>query len=172
MKIDIRPETDKDYRAIYNLTMRTFGRQNEAKLIDALRKTEQFNPALSLTAKYRQQIVGHILFYPISIVDGDKKIETLALAPMSVLSEYQRKGIGSKLVKVGLGKAKKEGFTSVIVVGHPHFYSRFGFSPASTWGIKSPFKVPNESFMGIELAPNALKDAQGTVRYPKAFDNV
>jgi predicted N-acetyltransferase YhbS len=149
-----------------------FGRNNEAVLVEELRKTKRFVPELSLMAKYYEMTVGHILFYPVDIVDGEKKTVTLALAPLAVMPEHQKKGVGSKLIKVGLGKAKKLGFGSVIVLGHEKFYPKFGFQPASKWNIRAPFDVPDEAFMAIELIPGALKDAAGTVHYPKEFSKV
>ena len=169
MKIDIRPETEKDFKAIYQINMEAFSGNTEAYLVEKLRKNPHFIPGLSLVAKINTKTVGHILFFPVDIVEGDKKTKTLALAPMSVLREYQKKGVGSKLVKVGLSKAKKLGFSSVIVLGHPAYYPKFGFKPASIWKIKPPFKALDKAFMALELIPGALSNASGTVEYPKEF---
>ena len=97
---------------------------------------------------------------------------SLALAPMAVAPEYQRKGIGKKLVERGLKRAKDLGHKSVIVLGHEHYYPRFGFQPAARWSIKAPFTVDPNHFMAIELVPDALRDVSGVVQYPKEFDQV
>jgi predicted N-acetyltransferase YhbS len=108
------------------------------------------------------------LFSKIKII-GVKEYESLALAPMAVLPKYQKQGIGAKLIKEGLKKAKKIGFDSVFVLGHKDYYPRFGFEKASRWNIKCPFKVPDEAFMAIELSVGALKERSGIVEYPKEF---
>jgi len=137
-----------------------------------LRKTKKFNPGLSLVAEVQGRIVGHILFYPIEIRSEDKVFPSLALAPMAVLPEYQRQGIGSQLVEEGLKKARKLGFSSVIVLGHAAYYPRFGFEPAGKWGIQPPFEVPDDVFMALELVRDGLKDIQGTVEYPPEFKSL
>ncbi|WP_455367207.1 GNAT family N-acetyltransferase, partial [[Eubacterium] cellulosolvens] len=113
-------------------------------------------------------IVGHILFSKIKI-RGEKDHETLALAPMAVLPKFQKQGIGGKLIREGLNKARELGFDSVIVLGHNEYYPRFGFERASKWNITCPFEVPDEAFMAIELNPGALSVKAGIVEYPKEF---
>ncbi len=88
---------------------------------------------------------------------------------MCVHPDYQRKGIGSKLVKEGLKRAREKGYRSVIVIGHPEYYPRFGFSKASKFDIKAPFDVPDNAFMALELVENALENVKGIVEYPKPF---
>jgi predicted N-acetyltransferase YhbS len=91
---------------------------------------------------------------------------------MAVVPEFQRQGIGGELIKHGLDKAKELKYKSVIVLGHEPYYPKFGFAPASKWNIKSPYDVPENVFMAIELVKDGLKDVSGTVRYPKEFDMV
>lgn len=172
MRINIRPETNKDHKDVFNVISRAFDQENEAILVKKLRKAPRFVPALSLAAWYCDKLVGHILFYPVDIVDGEKKTESLALAPVSVLPAYQNQGVGGKLIKVGLSKALHCGYCSVIVLGHQDYYPRFGFKPASAWKIKAPFEVPDNAFMALELIPGSLKHTCGTVKYPKEFDEV
>ena len=170
MKIDIRQETEKDFKAVYQINMDAFSGNKESCLVEKLRKNPAFVPELSLVAKLNTKAIGHILFFPVNIVEGEKRTKVLALAPMAVLREYQKKGVGSKLVKVGLSKAKKMGFGSVIVLGHPAYYPKFGFKPASGWNIKPPFKAPDKAFMALELIPGALSNTSGSVEYPKEFE--
>lgn len=91
---------------------------------------------------------------------------------MAVSADFQKQGIGGQLIREGLKRAAALGFGSVIVLGHEHYYPKFGFEPASKWGIKAPFDVPDEVFMAIEIIPNALGNISGTVQYPKEFDSV
>ena len=112
--------------------------------------------------------IGHILFSRIKII-GSSVFETLALAPMAVLPEFQRQGVGSALIKKGTIIAKELGFDSIIVLGHEDYYPGFGFKRASEWDIKCPFEVPDEAFMAIELNDRALEGKAGTVKYPDEF---
>jgi putative acetyltransferase len=173
-QISIRQETQDDCREIFELNLIAFGQDNEAKLINALRDNPAaFVPELSLVATSNNKIVGHILFTRVSIRDEHGNVhKSLALAPMAVSPEFQNKGIGGLLIRKGFEAAKKKGFTSVIVLGHEHYYPRFGFAPAEKWNIRAPFKVLSPVFMAIELANNGLKNVWGTVIYPKEFEAV
>jgi predicted N-acetyltransferase YhbS len=172
MKSVIRPEMIENYASITEVNDLAFGQKNEGRLILALRKTHEFRPELSLVAEVGGRIVGHILFYPIKIKSHDASYGSLCLAPMAVLPEYQKKGIGLQLVEEGLKRARKLGFKSVIVLGHAAYYPRFGFEPAGKWGIRPPFEVPDDAFMALELVMDGLKDIQGTVEYPPEFNDV
>ena len=172
MYIIIRSESKEDYGHITRVNDLAFGQKHEGMLIDTLRKTDKFDPSLSLVALVKDGVVGHILFYPIFIRSQDSEYVTLALAPMSVLPDFQRQNIGSKLVREGIHRAKGLGFTSVIVLGHPLYYPRFGFEPASKWNIKAPFDVPDNAFLALELENDALRNKRGIVVYPEEFDSV
>ncbi len=148
-----------------------FQQENESKLIEKIRKGENFVPELSLVAKIDDEIVGHILFSRIKIV-GDSIFESLALAPMAVIPEFQKQGIGTKLIKKGIEQAKELDFDSIVVLGHKEYYPKFGFIRASNWSIKCPFEVPDEAFMAIELTERAFEDKAGTVKYPDEFMEV
>ncbi|MNY35374.1 Acetyltransferase (GNAT) family protein [compost metagenome] len=143
-------------------------------MVDALRNNPTvFVPELSIVATEKNNIVGHILFTKINI-KGDKGLinESLGLAPMAVIPEFQKNGIGGQLIRKGLEVAKDLGFKSVIVLGHEHYYPKFGFEPADIWKIKAPFEVPSNVFMAIELVNDGLKNISGTVVYPKEFEAV
>lgn len=172
MPLTIRQEQPEDYQAVYQINKKAFGQKAEANLVDALRQSDAFVPELSLIAELDNQLVGHILFTKIKIVNDEKETESLALAPMAVRADFQKQGIGGQLIREGLKRAAALGFGSVIVLGHEHYYPKFGFEPASKWGIKAAFDVPDEVFMAIELIPNALENVNGTVQYPKEFDSV
>ena len=105
----------------------------------------------------------------ITIEQDGASVDSLALAPVSVARGYQKKGIGGKLIVAALEKAKELGYGSVIVLGHPEYYPKFGFKKASEWNIKAPFEVPDEAFMAVELSENALQSIEGVVQYSSAF---
>ncbi len=171
MEVKIRQENKEDIKEVYEINSVAFGQEDEAKLVDLLRDSDTFVPELSLVALIDEKIVGHILFTKIKIVDQrQNEFGSLALAPLAVIPELQKKGIGGKLIRAGLDKAKELYFKSVIVLGHKHYYPKFGFVPTSKWNIKSPFDVSTEAFMAIELIEDGLKDVCGTVKYPKEFD--
>ena len=173
-KVIYRQETQNDFQEVFELNHKAFGQQNEAKLVDALRKNPNvFIPELSIVAVKNNAIIGHILFTKINIKNGDESLnESLGLAPMAVLPEFQKIGIGRELIRYGLETAKKLGFQSVIVLGHEHYYPKFGFEPAEKWNIKAPSDVPSNVFMAIELVRDSLKNVSGTVIYPKEFETV
>ena len=123
-------------------------------------------------------VVGHILFSPIDIVrdSGDvpavAQTPALALAPMAVRPEYQRQGIGSALVRLGLKACRRAGHRIVVVLGHAEYYPRFGFTPAGESGVRAPFEVPDEVFMVLSLVDGGLDDVAGVVRYSAAFSDL
>ena len=173
MDLKIRQEIKDDIKEIYEINTLAFGRENEAKLVDLLRDGDTFVPELSLVATIDNKIVGHILFTKIKIADDKQnEFDSLALAPMAVKPDIQKNGIGGQLIRAGLDKARELNFKSVIVLGHEHYYPKFGFVPTNRWNIKSPFDVPTNVFMGIELMEGGLKTVSGTVKYPKEFDTV
>jgi putative acetyltransferase len=170
MYISIRQEQAQDQKQVFHVHSMAFGQEDEARLVDALRPDPAFIPELSLVAIIDESIVGHILFSRITIKAADgTAFDSLALAPMAVMPDFQHKGIGSMLVKSGLARALELGYASVIVLGHEHFYPRFGFAPASKWNIKAPFEVPDKAFMALELVPGSLHHISGTVIYPEPF---
>lgn len=145
--------------------------QNEHNIVSKIRQSDAFIPELSLVAvdNETRQILGHILLSRIFINSGSEKVESLALAPVSVLPEYQNNGIGKALIKESLDKAKQLEFKSVVVLGHPDYYPKFGFKKASLWQIKAPFEVPDEALMVVELREHSLVNVSGTIEYSDAF---
>ena len=119
MNILIRTEKEEDYSGVYAVNKAAFGQDNEAKLVNQLRKSDAFVAGLSLVACFGNKTIGHILFTKL-VIESQKGIqyESLALAPMAVLPDYQNMGVGSLMVKAGMERAKKLGFRSVIVLGH------------------------------------------------------
>jgi putative acetyltransferase len=171
--ITIRPETQADKAAVYWINKRAFnGRDTEPALVDAVRDLDNFIPELSLVAEQNGQIVGHILFSHINIETENGQASAIALAPMAVLPEYQKQGIGSALVLRGLEECKRLGYTIVIVLGHTTYYPRFGFSAALAKSLECPYGDCGEAWMAMELVPGALNGVFGRVVYPSVFDGV
>lgn len=166
----ICPESPDDFPAIYEVNREAFGQDGEARLVSALREDGDYDPELSLVAVHDGKIIGHIMFPPVNIVSDTATTPALALAPLSVHQDYQCRGIGAALVEEGLAECRRLGHRIVIVVGHPGYYPRFGFTPARDNDIHAPFPCPDEAFMALGLSDNALDGISGTVEYPLAFD--
>ena len=129
-----------------------------------LRESEAYLPELSLVAEVDGTVVGHVLFTEAKV--GEQKV--LALAPLSVLPEYQRKGIGTALVKEGHRIAKELGYSYSVVLGSEKYYPRFGYVPANQFGIRPPFDVAEKNFMAVKLNA-AAPLLNGTLRYAREF---
>ena len=169
-KTNIREEHKTDYQQVFLVHQKAFGQEEEGQIVERIRKSEGFIPQLSLVAEIDGVVVGHILFSKIHIETSHDNKQTLSLAPMAVLPDFQKQGIGGKMIKAGIQKADELGFDSIIVLGHPDYYPNFGFEKASKWKITCPFEVPDEAFMAMELKEGALVNSAGQVVYPPAFN--
>ena len=165
----IRDEAAGDDAAIRAVNLAAFETDTEARLVDLLRVTA--SPVISLVAEVAGDVVGHIMFSPV-VVDGCGDLLLLGLAPMAVSPAYQRQGIGSALVRAGLDACRTLGACAVVVLGHPAYYPRFGFRPASELGLACEYDVPAGFFMARALGPGHLEGVRGTVRYHRAFGEV
>ena len=166
----IRPEKPEDIPAIHELNQAAFPTSAEADLVDTLR--DQDAHVLSLVAEDEDRVVGHILFSLVVIETESGPIDALGLAPMAVLPEGQREGIGSRLVTTGLTQCTALNYPAVVVLGHPDYYPRFGFIQADRYGITCEFPSPPEAFMVKELRPGALDRRSGTAKYHPAFHDL
>jgi putative acetyltransferase len=162
----IRPEQHSDAEAIHALNEAAFGRSAEAELVNRLR--EEARPLVSLVADDGGAIVGHILFSPVDLSD-QPDLMLMGLGPMAVKPERQGRGIGSELVLLGLDACQRLGCQAVFVLGHPTFYRRFGFRPASQFGITSECEDAGDAFMALEIERGILEGRSGTVRYDPVF---
>jgi putative acetyltransferase len=147
----IRKESTEDISGIRTVVQGAFGRPGEADLVDALRRAGAL--VLSVVATLDHSIVGHVAFNPVTIHAQDSVSSALALAPVAVTPGFQRRGIGSALILWSLDECLRMGHRVVIVLGEAAYYGRFGFMPASPFGIKCPFPAPPEAFMVLELSP-------------------
>ncbi len=163
----VRRERPADVARIRAVNELAFGNEVEADLVDALRARGQ--ATLSLVAVAAHRVVGHILFSPVTIASGSEAVAALGLGPMAVLPAHQRQGIGSSLVRTGLAACRAAGHGCVVVLGHPEYYPRFGFTPASRHGVAWEHRAPDEAFMLLELHEGALGGRGGIVRYQPEF---
>ena len=165
--IAIREERPEDIESIRDVNSKAFGQPDEGTIVDRLR--DNCDELISLVAITSGQIVGHILFSPV-ILDGPGEIISgMGLGPMAVLPKYQRLGIGSMLVEAGIEKLRERDCPFVIVLGHPEYYTRFGFEPASGYGIMSEWDVQDEAFMVLLTDPSKMGGQSGVAKYRPEF---
>jgi putative acetyltransferase len=166
----IREEQPEDYTEIRRLNEQAFDQPLEARLVDLLRTNNAI--LLSLVAIADRQIVGHILFSPVQLESGESVLEGAGLGPMSVLPDFQRMGIGSRLIEEGIRGIRQMGFPFIVVLGHPNYYPRFGFDPASRYGVTCQWEVPDGVFMVMPFDPARFEGCGGLVRYRDEFSTV
>ena len=174
MNLHIREEGLQDHKAIDHLIYQAFkdvpeSDNSEHVLVRRLRKSMAFIPDLALVAISNDLVVGHILLTEIHLVSEENAIPALALAPVSVLPQFQKKGIGSSLIKKAHERAKYLGFPLIALVGHKDYYPKFGYELASKYNIQFPFDVPDENCMVLLLDPDDEKYRNRTISYPREF---
>lgn len=165
----IRQENPNDYKEIYTVVKMAFDSAehtdgNEQDLVNEMRTGNAYIPELSLVAQENGKIVGHIMFTKAQVEDNT----VLVLAPLSVLPEYQRRGIGKALIIQGHKTANNLGYKYSVVLGSENYYPKVGYVPAETFGIKPPFDVPKENFMAFKLDVRT-PDVNGILKYAKEF---
>jgi putative acetyltransferase len=166
--ITIREEASGDSKQMRIVIQSSFGQTEEADLVDKL--CQSCPSRISLVAVSEDQVVGQILFTPVTIEARERIITGMGLAPMAVLSGFHRQEIGSQLVRAGLSLIKKRKYSFVIVLGHPTYYPRFGFVPGSRYGVRSEYEnVPDEAFMILVLNQAALEGVSGVAKYRPEF---
>ncbi len=167
-RITIREEQSDDVAAIRRVILEAFDGPAEAELVDKLRTNGKFE--LSLVAEVDRQVVGHLLFTGVHHREGNAQpSNALGLAPLAVLTEFQRKGVGSALMRASLERCRRPGPRCDRRVGHPEYYPKFGFLPASRYGLRCEYEVPEDVFMALELRVESLLGIRGLVRYQPEF---
>jgi len=174
LEILIRQECEADHDSVYEVVRSAFETMemasgDEQDLVNRLRKSTAFIPELSLVAECDGQVIGHIMFTKMKIGDYN----ALTLAPVAVLPEYQKQGIGAKLIVEGHRIARELGHSVIILVGHADYYPRFGYTPARKSNIQAPFEVPDDAFMVLELREGGLNGISGMIEFaPEFFESV
>jgi predicted N-acetyltransferase YhbS len=174
MEIILRQEQEADHAAVSEVIAAAFQQEDysdhqEQVLVTRLRQSEAFIPELALVAENNQGIIGYILLTRIKIINEHRSFDSLAMAPVAVKPEYQKQGIGGRLILKSHQLAKDLGFNSVVVLGHDQYYPRFGYERSDKYGIELPFDVPPENCMVIPLTEGGLTGISGHVQYPKEF---
>ena len=173
-EIAIRTEQAADAAVITDVVKRAYANvahsdHREHLMIERLRRADAFLAALSLVAERDDDPAGHILLTRARIRDRDAVVETLALAPLSVAPEHQGRGVGRRLVEAAHERAAALGFGSIVLVGIPGYYPRFGYEPLSRYPITLPFSAPAENCMILPLRPRALTGVAGVVEYAEGW---
>lgn len=173
----IRPSIDSDLAAICDVHRRAFGQEEGQEIVDlvcGLLADETAQPILSLVAETEQGVVGHVLFTRVTVEGADVQVQAGILAPLAVLPENQNSGVGGALTREGLRQLSSSGVGLVFVLGHPEYYPRFGFEPASGLGLMPPYPVPaehQEAWMVQELRTGLLGRVQGRVSCARTLDS-
>ncbi|MGD8909468.1 MAG: N-acetyltransferase [Chromatiales bacterium] len=167
--LTLRIEAEADRAAVSTVNLAAFAQGEEADLVRRL--TVEVSERLSLVAIEDDELVGHILFTPVTLEDAGPPLKGMGLAPLAVLPQSQGRGIGTALVNEGLQRLRHAGYHFVVVLGHPGYYPRFGFEPASRYGMRCQWEgVPDDAFMLLPLEPASLTGRAGLVRFHPAFD--
>jgi predicted N-acetyltransferase YhbS len=169
-RISIRAERPDDAHVIRDVVRSAyvaipFSDHREHLMIERLRETKAFVPGLSLLAECDGTPAGHVLLTRARIRNDTGFVETLAFAPLSVTPSFQGRGVGRRLVETAHAAAGALGFQSIVLVGIPGYYSRFGYEPLSRYPVALPFSAPAENCMIIALTPRALAGVSGMVEY-------
>jgi putative acetyltransferase len=167
--LTVREERPADIEAIRAVNLQAFGQSGEGLLVDALRSND--GVLLSLVATRNGDVLGHILFSPVTVRSGREQITGAGLGPMSVLPGHQRQGIGGKLVEAGKQKLHGLGLPFIVVLGHPEYYPRFGFEPASRYAIRCEWDVPDNVFMILVMDPPTMIGISGLAEYRPEFSS-
>ncbi len=168
--VTIREERPEDIDAIRAVNETAFGRPQESRLVDALRKNR--GVLLSLVAISDDRVVGHILYSPVAVGSERERVNGAGLGPMAVLPEFQRHGIGGKLIEAGNKILRELDFPFIVVLGHPEYYPRFGFKPAAGYGLKCQWDVPDDVFMALCMERSKAKRVSGVAKYRQEFSKL
>ncbi len=172
--IKIRPENASDIEAIHAVNKAAFRTDGEARVVDQLRENCSDSDFVSFIAEVNDEIVGQILFTPVELITSDNRIvEGMGLAPLAVLPSYQGRGIGSALCEAGIAAVRDMGAPFVVVLGHPGYYPRFGFTPAVDLGFQCAYlNVPPDAFMIRIFDQKLMNGLTGVIHYRPEFDEV
>lgn len=165
----IRPEKPADIPVITTIHQAAFQGEGEGRLVELLRKTGKAE--ISLVAEVSGQVIGHLLFSPVTIASADHRLRGLGLAPVGVLPAYQKQGAGTGMIQLGLKMANLRGYDTCVVLGDPAYYQRFGFQTAALFGLENEYGA-HEEFMALELRRGCLRGVAGVVQYAPEFNQL
>jgi putative acetyltransferase len=166
----VRPEAPADHERVQEVHEAAFGRPDEARLVEALRRSER--PTLSLVAEWAGRVEGHVFLSPVAIEGAADAPPAAGLAPLGVAPAVQGRGVGGALMRAALSRAPSLGWRAVFLLGDPGYYARFGFVLAAPRGFHYESPAFDSAFQMRELAPAALSGLGGFVRYADAFASV
>lgn len=176
MNLLVKQISQNDFAITVNITREAFWNVykpscSEHLVLHNLRKSQSYVKELDLVAFYNDQIVGHIISTKARVVDSqNKEFEVLCVGPLSVLPDFQKKGIGGKLLEESIKIARGLGFRGMILFGNPDYYHRFGFRNAKEFEITTKDYQNYEPFMALELLANALADVKGRFVEDESFN--
>jgi putative acetyltransferase len=168
--VTYRREGAGEQAAVRRVVQDAFGDKGEVgNLVEALRSSPDWLDGLSFVAEHEGEVVGHILFTR-SLLDAPRRlVDVLVLSPVSVASRVQGRGIGSALIRYGLGKLAGRSEPLVFLEGAPRFYDRFGFGPGGDHGFRRPsLRIPPAAFQVLKL-PSYEPWMTGTLVYSRVF---
>jgi putative acetyltransferase len=167
-RMTVRRERRSDRRAVANVHRQAFPGEPVPGFVDAIRESPHHVPRYSLVCEHEAQLIGHVQLSYVDVQDGERRHRVLALTPLGVLPEHQRRGAGTSLVEHVLRLADEAGEPVVILEGIPQYYPRFGFVPGTALGIEFPAHVPPAAAQAKKLR-GYRPDIRGAVRYPAAY---
>jgi predicted N-acetyltransferase YhbS len=175
METTLRLEEEKDFSIVENLTREAFWNvhcpgADEHLLVHNLRKTGVFIKELDFVAVNNDKIAGNIMYAESTIKNNDSEYTVLTFGPVSVLPEYQNKGIGGKLINHTIKLSKEMGYKAIIIYGDPEYYKRFGFKESKEYNITNRDKKFPAALLVLELYPNALNEIVGVFDEGKAYE--
>ncbi len=171
--MNIREATDSDLNDVLRIESEAFGHDKEAHLVRDLLEDPSAKPLFSLIAFQQDRAVGHILFTTVRLSETEERVSAVILAPLAVLPDVQKQGVGGKLIERGLELLSQSGVDLVFVLGHPAYYPRYGFSPAGRLGFEAPYPIPDEhadAWMVQALRPGVIGSVRGKVLCADVLD--
>ncbi|MDR2796889.1 MAG: N-acetyltransferase [Treponema sp.] len=175
MEIVLKLEEEKDYKLVDEITREAFWNTYfpgccEHLIIHNLRKTKEFVNKLDFVAIYNNKIIGNIVYVETKVIDNNMEHTVLTFGPLSVLPEYQNKGIGSKLINHTINLSQEMGYKAIIIYGDPGYYKRFGFKESKEYNITNKDKKYPAALLVLELYPNALNGIAGIFEEGKNYE--